>query len=186
MRRTFGLILLTLFTAMAWGQTGLATSSGWFSGIGSGFAPLYIEEIIADDQLAAGATAISPTFSLRTGWVVQHYAIYLMTEQNIYVNEAQDTSTSGLTGLGISYLVPGLNDCYLSAGAGLASKTVIGDDAFASGTGLQLGVGRPLSQHFTLEMNYSYFSLDSVAVPFAVGERETITSLQFNLLFLWV
>jgi len=169
---------------MAWGQTGLASSSGWFSGVGAGFAPLHIEEIIADNELAAGATTISPTFSLRTGWVVQEYAIYLMTEQNLYLDTAQNISTSGLTGLGVGFLVPGLNDWYLLAGAGLASKAIIGADSFATGVGLNLGLGRPLSQNFTLEMNYSYLSLDSVVVPFVLGARETTTSLQFNLLYL--
>ena len=181
-----GSLLLLCCAPFTFAERGLIDNNGLFVRAGAGFAPIYVEEVVVDTVLASGATVTAFHSSVHAGSVFNDfYAVYAMAEHNWYIDSEQRIYNTGLVGLGGTYFIPELYGLYLNAGAGLATKVIFGADASASGFGLQLGVGRPLTDHIVLDVNYNYLSLSSVANPAANGDIETISSVQFTFSYQW-
>ena len=181
------LLSLSLIAASQWTWAqGLQNDNGPFIALGAGVAPIYVDTLIQNNELSAAATALTGHTSLRLGWVLkQHWALYAQADHNWYQDSDSQANVAGISGAGLSYLIPDFYNLYLFAGAGLANKTVLGGAANGSGTGFNIGYGLALSRSLALEVSYSHFTIDSLVANYGSGDSEATDALNLRLSISW-
>ena len=173
-------------TSMAHTLAETPVNNGVMVTTGLGFSPIYIEEIITDSALSAGATVTPIHSTLRVGYpLFNDYSASLMAEHNVYLDGDSNIYISGVSGLAASYYIPDFYQIALTAGAGLATKHIIGESLSATGVGYFLGLSKRVSDTLFAEAGYSFLSLESVASTIANGDTETISTIHVSLSYLW-
>lgn len=154
--------------------------------LGGGMAPVYIEEIVSDDLLTAGAT-VTPIYSVFNAGqqITPAIRLQLSAHHQWYVDAESNTYVSGITGAGVKVELPNMHGLSLHLTGGLANKLILGAGLSSSGWGLNTALSRPVWNAFEVMASYSYLSLSSVASTYATGDAQSISSFQLGVLYAW-
>ncbi len=185
--RQFSLPLLITLMLMSFNSHAAESfiEPGLIASVGVGAAPLYVEEIIVDDALTVGGMVIAFYTNAKIGRQIRDFSIHLTTSQNWYSDASGNIYAVGISGVGVTYWPKDFFKTYYSINAGLATKAIFGADTYADGSGINLGMGRILSDRLTLDINYNYLSLNKVATPGFQGDSAAISSLNIGLTYFW-
>lgn len=164
-----------------------ASAAEFYGDVGAGVAPIYIEEIVIDNQLTAGAT-VTPIYSMVEAGVQfnPNHAILVAAHHHWYIDAEGQIYLTGLLGLGTAYEMPELANTRVQVSGGLAQKMVFGADLSASGWGLNIGLSKPFGSSVKAHVNYSFLALNGTASAYANGDRTSISSLQLGVSYRWM
>lgn len=170
-------VILSIFSS----ESLYAAENGFFVSQGVGLSPIYIEEIVDGETLAAGSSGMVIHTGTKIGLVfADEYAVYFMSEQSWYGSATGSMVATGVTGLATTYFVPNFFDVNLMVGIGLGSKYAMGD-GLAMGSGIVVGFGRPLTNRISLDVTYSAIRLSSLVYNESLGDSENISSANVSL-----
>jgi hypothetical protein len=175
---------LAIAAALLAAQT---TAAEFYGDAGIGVAPIYIEEIVTDRQLTAGAT-VTPVYSMLEAGALVHpnHAVFLAVHHHWYIDAESQIYLTGVLGLGTAYVMPELGDFRVQITGGIAHKVIFGSELSATGWGLNLGVSKAFGESFKGHVNYSFLALDGTASSYATGDETSVSSLQLGVSYRWM
>lgn len=157
-----------------------------FGTIGLGFAPLYVEEVVTDNRLTAGATVNPIHLNSQLGYYLNpSLALLLSTSQDGYVDANQNIYLTGVTGVGLLYSPNEFANTHLRFSAGLGAKAILGELDSTTGFGVNLGFHQWINSQWALDASYHYIQLNAVSSVFASGDEEAISALHLGVTYRW-
>lgn len=179
MERLLQAASLLLAVSLLTPSTGFSSERFDFT-TGIGFSALYIEEIIIDDQLSSGASAIplhlSSTAKFKLG---TDYAISLTSQIDVYKNDQAAMVQSGSLALGPNIQF-GRSNFTLAGGWAYKQRQ---SSPLVSGYSLLIHSQHPITQRIILEAGFSYSLLENNLDKTA--DLESISSTYIAVGYQW-
>jgi hypothetical protein len=144
---------------------------GFILSLGAGISSVNTDIKVGSSDFDDSSFGLATSFKIGYGFTNQ-FLLYYVNDVSWYGydnDSNDDTYTSGLTGVGVSYYIDESSPYYVMGAVGFGSFVNFSENQGENGSAFSIGAGYEVSPHFLVEATYLSTDIDEDRVELTTG-----------------